>query len=306
MGRYNTTQSQVFQNIQLYIHFFMPESETSLWSGSAPLVSKEEFLQWIIFEDDDVLVLNKPGWLVCHPSKNGPWSSLVGAAKQYLGVDSIHLASRLDRETSGCVLLAKHRNAARTWQKGTEDRLVSRSYLAILRGYIKEKVSVSSYLGNDPNSAVFVKQRVTEESKKSKQAVTHFTPLICQNDHTLCLVFTETGRKHQIRVHAQHVGHILVGEKLYGDDENYYLEFCKGGWKDNWLAHLGMYRQALHGRSLGHHQENVTFRAPLQDDFLFYLTHAMSLDPSLVENCLREADRITEDRNRVVLAGGAS
>ena len=306
MGRYVITQPQVFQNIQLYIHFFMPALETSLWGESAPLVSKEEFLQWIIFEDDDVLVLNKPGWLVCHPSKNGPWSSLVGAAKEYLGMESIHLASRLDRETSGCVLLAKHRKAARIWQKGTEDRLVSRSYLAILRGCIKEKVSVSTYLGNDPTSAVFVKQRVTEESKKSKEAKTHFTPLTCQNDHTLCLVFTETGRKHQIRVHAQHIEHILVGEKLYGDDENYYLEFCEGGWKDNWLPDLGMYRQALHGRSLCHHRENVTFRAPLPDDFGNYLQNEIQMDSQLVEDCLAQADRITDDRNRVVLEGGAS
>ena len=284
----------------------MPASETSLWSESAPLVSREEFLQWIIFEDDDVLVLNKPGWLVCHPSKNGPWSSLVGAAKQYLGVESIHLASRLDRETSGCVLLAKHRKAARIWQKGTEDRLVSRSYLAILRGCIKENISVSSYLGNDPNSAVFVKQRVTGESKKSKKAETLFTPLICLNDHTLCLVFTETGRKHQIRVHAQHIGHILVGEKLYGEDENYYLEFCEGGWRDEWLPRLGMYRQALHGRSLCHHQENVTFHAPLSEDFGNYLRNGIQMDSQLVKDCLAEADRITEGRNRVVLEGGAS
>ena len=284
----------------------MPALETSLWSESAPLVSREEFKQWIIFEDDDVLVLNKPGWLVCHPSKNGPWSSLVGAAKQYLGVESIHLASRLDRETSGCVLLAKHKKSARTWQKGTEDRLVSRSYLAVLRGSLQKKVSISTYLGNDPISRVFVKQRVTEESKKSKQAETHFTPLICQNDHTLCLVFTETGRKHQIRVHAQHIGHILVGEKLYGDDENYYLEFCEGGWKEEWLPRLGMYRQALHGRSLCHHHENVTFYAPLPDDFNIYLQNGMQMDSQLVQDCLAEADRIIEGRNRVVLEGGAS
>jgi 23S rRNA pseudouridine1911/1915/1917 synthase len=284
----------------------MPPLETSIWSESAPLVSREEFIRWIIFEDDDVLVLNKPGWLVCHPSKNGPWSSLVGAAKQYLGVESIHLASRLDRETSGCVLLAKHKKSARTWQKGTEDRLVSRSYLAILRGCIKEKISVFTYLGNDPTSKVFVKQRVTEESKKSKQAETLFTPLICQDDHTFCLVFTETGRKHQIRVHAQYIGHMLVGEKLYGDDENYYLEFCEGGWKDSWLPKLGMCRQALHGRSLCHHQQNITFHAPVPKDFLHYLAHPMGLDRPLVEHCLREADSIIESRNKVVLEGGAS
>ena len=88
----------------------------------APLIDPRKWPEWIIFEDEHILVLNKPGWLVCHPSKNGPWSSLVGAAKEYLGVESIHLASRLDRETSGVVLLAKHRGAASKWQKAIEKK----------------------------------------------------------------------------------------------------------------------------------------------------------------------------------------
>ena len=82
-----------------------------------PLVEMEEFKKWILHEDENLLALNKPGWLVCHPSKNGPFSSLVGAAKEYLGVESVHLVSRLDRETSGVVLLAKNRKAASYWQK---------------------------------------------------------------------------------------------------------------------------------------------------------------------------------------------
>ena len=86
-------------------------------SEEAPLVDPDQLSEWIIYEDQDLLVFDKPGWLVCHPSKNGPWSSLVGAAKEYLNVDSIHLVSRLDRETSGVVMLAKHRKAASLWQK---------------------------------------------------------------------------------------------------------------------------------------------------------------------------------------------
>ena len=66
--------------------------------GTAPLVNCHDFENWILFEDSELLVLDKPGWLVCHPSKNGPWSSLVGAAKEYLKVNSVHLVSRLDRE----------------------------------------------------------------------------------------------------------------------------------------------------------------------------------------------------------------
>ena len=125
-------------------------------SSDAPLIDPEDFAGWILFEDDDLLVLNKPGWLVCHPSKNGPWSSLVGAAKEYLSVDSIHLASRLDRETSGVVLLAKHRKAASLWQKGIERKTVRRSYFVILRGELSERRELSTFLGKDPDSSVFV------------------------------------------------------------------------------------------------------------------------------------------------------
>ena len=116
-------------------------------SSDAPLIDPEDFAGWILFEDDDLLVLNKPGWLVCHPSKNGPWSSLVGAAKEYLSVHSIHLASRLDRETSGVVLLAKHSKAASLWQKGIERKTVRRSYFVILRGGIERKTRVVHFFG---------------------------------------------------------------------------------------------------------------------------------------------------------------
>ena len=76
------------------------------YGETAPLVDLDRFVDWIIREDDDLLVLNKPGWLVCHPSKNGPFSSLVGVVREYTGIDKPHLISRLDRETSGLVLFA--------------------------------------------------------------------------------------------------------------------------------------------------------------------------------------------------------
>ena len=82
----------------------------------APLVDLAEFPSWIIYEDEHFLVLNKPGWLVCHPSKNGPLSSLVGAAREYLGIDSVHIVNRLDMETSGVTVIAKYRDSASTAQ----------------------------------------------------------------------------------------------------------------------------------------------------------------------------------------------
>lgn len=245
--------------------------------ADSPLIDPNSFPNWIIYEDEHILVLDKPGWLVCHPSKNGPWSSLVGAAKEYLGVESVHLASRLDRETSGVVLLAKHRGAASRWQKGIEVKAVRRSYLTILEGEMDGSREISTFLGKDPNSEVFVKQRVTENSKKSQRAESCFIPLVVKKGYTFALVLTRTGRKHQIRVHAQSIGYPLVGEKLYGRDETYYLRFCEGGWKNEWMEDLGMSRQALHGRSLGFIADDFYYKADLAMDMRDFLVEKMGL-----------------------------
>jgi 23S rRNA pseudouridine1911/1915/1917 synthase len=253
-------------------------------------VEPGDFPAWILFEDSDVLVLNKPGWLVCHPSKNGPWSSLVGAAKEYLGVDSVHLASRLDRETSGVVLLAKHRKAASLWQKGIERKTVRRSYFAIVRGEMSERRELSTFLGKDPESSVFVKQRVMDRTRTSKRAESVFEPLGTAKGHTFCMVSTKTGRKHQIRAHAQAMGHELVGEKLYGPDESIYLQFCQGGWQPDWLELLGMSRQALHGRSLGFLRDGPVFYADLAPDMCGFLRDRMGLKEEDVQSLLEMGD----------------
>lgn len=265
-------------------------------SSHARVVDPNEFHKWIIFEDPNILVLNKPGWLVCHPSKNGPWSSLVGASKEYLGVDSIHLASRLDRETSGVVLMAKHRGAASRWQKGIETKMVRRTYLAIMRGELQDSKNVSSHLGKDPNSAVFVKQRVMKKSNTSKRAETTFNPLLFRNERTFCLVRTKTGRKHQIRAHAQWIGHELVGEKLYGPDEKYYLHFCKDGWSEKWLGELGMKRQGLHGRSLGFEGDERKFFADLPEDMREYLKENLKISDLELNELIKQADEMEESK----------
>ena len=259
-------------------------------SADAPLVEPGDFPGWILFEDSDVLVLNKPGWLVCHPSKNGPWSSLAGAAKEYLGVDSVHLASRLDRETSGVVLLAKHRKAASLWQKGIERKTVRRSYFAIVRGEMTERKEFSTFLGKDPDSSVFVKQRVMGRTRTSKRAESVFEPLGKAKGHTFCMVSTKTGRKHQIRAHAQAMGHELVGEKLYGPDESIYLQFCEGGWQPDWLDLIGMSRQALHGRSLGFLRDGPAFYADLAPDMCGFLKDRMGLKEKDVQSLVEKGD----------------
>ena len=260
--------------------------EKQIISERAPLVNPDEFPDWILHEDQDVLAVNKPGWLVCHPSKNGPWSSLVGAGKQYAGVDRLYLAGRLDRETSGVVLMGKTASAGKAWQRAVEKREATRTYLAILEGELEEKLNLETHLGNDPDSEVFVKQRVTAPSRKSKAAQTCFRPLKFRNGFTLALVTMSTGRKHQIRVHAQWSGFPIVGDKLYGSDEKLYLKFCQTGWTDELARVLPLQRQALHAIRFGTH-DNV-FLAPLPSDMEGFCLYQMGLSRDELAQVLGE------------------
>ena len=252
--------------------------DPELFGQTAGLVDPDEFPSWIIYEDDNLLVLNKPGWLVCHPSKNGPYSSLAGAARQYLKSDLLHLVNRLDRETSGVVVLAKDRQTASIAQKAMMDKhLVGKTYLAILDGHLKAHVCVSQPLADDKSSAVAVKTCCAVRKLSAKKAFTEFHPLsLSQNTQfrpsTLALVKIGTGRKHQIRAHAQWMGHHVVGDKIYGEDENFYLKFIDSGVAGEMLEILQMRRQALHAYEMDFSKVfGKVFRAPLKPDFLDFM-----------------------------------
>lgn len=218
-------------------------------SPEAPLVEPEELEHWIIEENEDVVVLNKPGWLVCHPSKNGPWSSLVGAVREARGLDRIHLVSRLDRETSGLVVLAKHHKAASQLQTAFARRNTAKRYLALLKGRLEEERRTESNLEKDPESPVYVQQRVSFGGR-GKHAETLFKPLEYWGDNTLAEVVPVTGRKHQIRVHAAWLEHPILGDKIYGGDPTWYLEFIEQGWTERLATELRFPRQALHAERL--------------------------------------------------------
>jgi 23S rRNA pseudouridine1911/1915/1917 synthase len=207
------------------------------------MITFEEIKSWVIYEDDRLLVVNKPGDVVCHPSKAGPWSSLVGAAREYTGLATMHLVFRLDRETSGVVVLAKDAKMASVLQTAMMDRKAGKVYLAVMSGELPAPITVNQPLGDDRASPVFIKSTVVEGGQA---AVTHFTPLVAAGGFTLARVVTETGRKHQIRAHAQWLGHSLVGDKIYGPDAQLYLDFITKGWSAALEEKLLLPRQALH------------------------------------------------------------
>jgi len=241
----------------------------------ADLIDPDELPEWIIEDNDDILVIDKPGWVVCHPSKNGPWSSLVGACREWTGLETLHLVARLDRETSGVVVLAKRRAIARRLQMAFQERTVEKTYHAILEGDLAGPVTVDQRLAKDLESPVAAKVCV-RKSNSSERAITHFKPLVSAAGFTLTEVGLETGRKHQIRAHAEWLGHRVAGDKIYGPDDSLFLEFIEQGWTDRLAAALPLRRQALHCARLSF-GDGWAFRAPLAWDLAQFAEERMGL-----------------------------
>jgi 23S rRNA pseudouridine1911/1915/1917 synthase len=229
------------------------------------LVTPDELAAWILEESDELLVVDKPAHVLCHPSKHGPWSSLVGACREYLGVERLHLTFRLDRETSGVVVLAKKDQTASWLQKAIERREVRKTYLAILAGLLDGNVQVKSPIGPDPHSRFVARQWIIPEGR---QAETEFAPLQVTQKYTLVKAHPFTGRRHQIRVHAASIGHAVVGDKLYGPDPELMLRFIAEGFTEQLARELLLDRHALHAYEVEFPSvfPGTIFRAPWPPD----------------------------------------
>lgn len=172
----------------------------------------------IVYEDDDVIVINKPQGMVVHPAPGHDDHTLVNALLYHCPLSTINgtfrpgIVHRIDKDTSGLLMVAKNDKAHRSLAKQLKDKTNIREYVALVHGRIAEdEGTINAPIGRSLKDRK--KQAVV---KDGRNAVTHFEVLKRYRDYTLVKCILETGRTHQIRVHMKYIGHPLVGDPLYG------------------------------------------------------------------------------------------
>ncbi len=241
----------------------------------------------IIAETEDYLVLSKPAGLEVHPSKPNGRLTLWDGLRELLVFEianggQVSIINRLDRETSGLTLIAKTRDAARTFHQLMERRAIEKEYLAIVWGWpLEDEFVVDAPLlrqGEREPARIYLKRlahpdgavartrfHVERRSTRESSNGDHFSVIRC---------VPETGRTHQIRVHLAHAGYPIVGDKIYGPDESYYLEFIESGWTPALAERLLLPRHALHSTMLRIPELALEFSTPMPPDLVEWLSAA--------------------------------
>jgi len=228
----------------------------------------------VLYQDDALLVLDKPSGLPVHPSASYHRHTLTYLLRTRLGPEhGWELAHRLDRETSGVLLLGRRGRGASgsVLKRAFAERTIDKRYWAIARGEILETQTIDLPLGPASNSRIRVKMGERAIDDGGSPARTEVRPLargsFCGEPVTLVEASPKTGRQHQIRVHLALVGHPLIGDKLYGIDEEHFISVAEGRRSlDDLGDMLGIRRHALHAISLSLAHpgsgEHMTLRAP--------------------------------------------
>ena len=231
----------------------------------------------IVYEDDALLLVNKPAGMVVHPGYNNYTGTLVNALAYHFehlpdlpgNSNRPGLVHRIDKDTSGLLIIAKNEWVMTHLAKQFFEHSIQRKYVALVWGDLKEDGTINGYIGRSPKDRKVMALYTDQE--KGKWSVTHYTVLERLGYVTLIECRLETGRTHQIRAHMQSIGHPLFNDASYGGDRirkgtafNKYKQFV-----ENCFSILP--RQALHARELGFYhplkKENMHFETPLPEDF---------------------------------------
>ena len=232
----------------------------------------------VVFEDEDIIVLNKSVGMVTHPGA-GNWSGTLANALLYYEpnlatLDRAGIVHRLDKNTSGLMVVAKNEKSQKNLVEQLQTHSVSREYSAIVYGHMVAGGTVDEPIGRDTKDRV--KQAV---SSNGREAVTHYRVIDRYQNHTHVKAILETGRTHQIRVHLSHIGYPLVGDPMYGGK----LRFPKKADEALKDALTDFKRQALHARklTLTHPISGklMSWKAPLPEDMLALLAVLKDYDP---------------------------
>ncbi len=228
---------------------------------STPRVSRQavsSLEQNVLYEDKRILIVNKPVGMAVHGG-SGISAGVIEAMRQWrTDLHYLELVHRLDRETSGCLILAKKRSALRQLHALLREGEVHKRYLVIVkgawqRGEFRFEKGLSKHILRSG-------ERMVRISDQGKPAITVFRPLVVRSKASLLEVEILTGRTHQIRVHAAHLGHPVAGDEKYGDDDF-----------NRYLRSMGLKRMFLHARGvafdLSEPHISIAVNAPLDDPF---------------------------------------
>ena len=240
--------------------------------------SAENIALNIVFEDEDIIIINKPFGLVTHPGA-GNWNGTLANALLYYDpklskLDRAGIVHRLDKNTSGLMVIARNEKSQKYLVEQLQSHSIAREYSAIVYGHMISGGSINDPIGRDPKDRI--KQAV---SSNGKDATTHYRVIDRFKSHTHVKAILETGRTHQIRVHLSHIGYPLLGDPMYGGR----VRFPKKASEILKESLLGFKRQALHSKklTLNHPStgELMSWKSPLPDDMLKLLNILSEFDP---------------------------